>query len=76
MKQSILIIAALVLLASQVWLVVLAFKRSGLLWAVLIAFFSLIAGFIFCVVKKEGWPAWTLNVIAWLTIIAVYRNWF
>ena len=67
--------AALLLLVSQVWLVVLAFKRSGLMWAVLIAFFSLIAGLAFCIIKKEGWVVWCLNVVAWFSVIAVYRNW-
>jgi hypothetical protein len=46
-----------------------------LLWAVLIAFFSLIAGLIFCLTKKEGWLPWVLNVIACLAVIAVYNNW-
>jgi hypothetical protein len=39
-------------------------------------FFSLIAGLVFCVTKKEGWLPWTLNLIAWLGVIGVYRNWF
>jgi len=67
--------AALLLLVSQVWLVILGFKRSGLMWAVLIAFFSLIAGLAFCVIKKEGWVVWGLNVVAWFSVIALYRNW-
>jgi hypothetical protein len=75
MKQTILLVAGLLLLVSQIWLVVLGFKRSGLLWAVLIAFFSLIAGLIFCLTKKEGWLPWVLNVIACLAVIAVYNNW-
>jgi hypothetical protein len=75
MKQVIVIIAAIALLASQIWLIVLAFKRSGLLWAVLIAFFSLIAGLAFCITKKEGWLPWALNLAAWLCVVAVYRNW-
>jgi hypothetical protein len=75
MKQTILVVAGVLLLASQIWLVILGFKRSGLLWAVLIAFFSLIAGLVFCLTKKEGWLPWGLNLIAWLAVIAVYRNW-
>jgi hypothetical protein len=67
--------AALLLLVSQVWLVILGFKRSGLMWAVLIAFFSLIAGLAFCVIKKVGWVVWGLNVVAWFSVIALYRNW-
>lgn len=67
--------AALLLVVSQVWLVILGFKRSGLLWAVLIAFFSLIAGLAFCIVKKEGWVIWGLNFVAWFSVVAVTQNW-
>ena len=38
---------------SQIWLVVVAYKRSGGLWAVLIFFFSLVAGLVFCVDQKD-----------------------
>lgn len=76
MVQAIYIIASLLLIVSQVWLVVLAYKRSGGLWAVLIAFFSLIAGLTFCFTKKEGWLPWGLNVLAWFGVVGVYRNWF
>lgn len=75
MTQTVSIIASLLLLVSQIWLIVLAYKRSGLMWAVLILFFSLIAGLVFCIVKKEGWLPWTLNVVAWLGAISVYLHW-
>ena len=75
MDQIILILAAVVLVISQIWLIVLAYKRSGLVWAVLVLFFSLIAGLAFCIVKKEGWIPWSLNVLAWLGVIAVYLRW-
>ena len=75
MTQMIYYGAAVLLLVSQIWLVILGFKRSGLLWAVLIAFFSLIAGLAFCITKKEGWAVWCLNAIAWFSVLAVYRNW-
>jgi len=75
MAQTVLIVAALLLLISQIWLIFLGYKHGSLVWAVLIAFFSLIAGLIFCVVKKEGWLPWTLNLVAWLTVIAINRNW-
>jgi hypothetical protein len=75
MTGPLLILSALLLLVSQIWLVVLGYKRGGIVWAVVIAFFSLIAGLAFCIVKKEGWPAWGLNVLAWLGVMAVYRNW-
>jgi hypothetical protein len=75
MTLAIYITASLLLLVSQIWLIVLAYKRSGGLWAVLIVFFSLIAGIVFCITKKEGWIPWTLNFLSWAFIIAVYRNW-
>ena len=76
MTQAVYLTASLILLISQIWLVILAYRRSGLLWAVLMVFFSLIAGLVFCITKKEGWLPWALNVIAWFGVIAVYRNWF
>ena len=76
MTQAIYIIASLLLIVSQIWLIVLAYKRSGGVWAVLMVFFSLIAGLAFCITKKEGWLPWSLNLIAWLGVVGVYRNWF
>ena len=75
MIQAIYIISSLLLLVSQVWLIILAYRRSGLMWAVLVAFFSLIAGLVFCIVKKEGWLPWGLNVLAWLGAISIYLHW-
>jgi hypothetical protein len=75
MDRSIVLIAGIVLLISQIWLIVLGYKRGGLLWSVLIVFFSLIAGLIFCIKKKAGWLPWALNLVSWAFIIAVYRNW-
>ena len=72
----VLICAGALLLASQVWLVVLGYRRSGLLWAVLMVFFSLIAGLVFCITKKEGWVPWGLNLASWFCVIAIKRNWF
>jgi len=76
MTLAIYIIASILLVVSQIWLIVLAYRRSGGLWAVLLVFFSLIAGLIFCITKKEGWLPWSLNLLAWLGVIGVYRNWF
>jgi hypothetical protein len=63
------------LLVSQIWLIVLAYKNRGLLWAVLIVFFSLIAGLAFCINKKQGWIPWSLNFLSRAFIIAANRNW-
>jgi hypothetical protein len=76
MTLAIYIIASILLVVSQIWLIVLAYRRSGGLWAVLLVFFSLIAGLVFCITKKEGWLPWSLNLLAWLGVIGVYRNWF
>ena len=76
MTLAIYITSSLLLIISQVWLVVLAYKRGGGLWAVLIFFFSLIAGLVFCATKKVGWLPWALNVIAWFGVIGHIRYWF
>ncbi len=39
---------------------VVAFKAKGALWAVLIFFFSLLAGLIFCIMEKTGWMQWLM----------------
>ena len=68
------LIAATVLLAIGLpWLVYLGYRRGGLVWALLILFFSHIAGFVFCVVKKEGWLPWLLVLTAWAIVITKLR---
>ena len=49
------IIGLLVFLVGWIWMMVVAFKQGGALWAVLVFFFSWIAGLIFAVMKKDGW---------------------
>jgi hypothetical protein len=65
-----LIVAALLLLVGLPWLVYLGYRRGGVIWALLILFFSHIAGFVFCVVKKEGWVPWLLVLAAWTIVVA------
>ena len=65
-----LIVAALLLLIGLPWLVYLGYRRGGVIWALLILFFSHIAGFAFCVVKKEGWVPWLLVLAAWTIVVA------
>ena len=48
------ILGIVLLLVGWIWLMVVAGKTSGALWAVLIFFFSLLAGLIFCIMKKTG----------------------
>lgn len=62
--------ATLLLLVGLPWLVYLGYRRGGVIWALLILFFSLIAGLAFCIVKKTGWIPWLLIVLAWSIVIA------
>jgi hypothetical protein len=63
------LIALLLLIVGLPWLVYLGYRRGGVIWALLILFFSLIAGFAFCIVKKTGWIPWLLVLAAWLIVI-------
>jgi len=65
-----LIVATLLLLIGLPWLAYLGYRRGGVIWALLILFFSLIAGLVFCIVKKTGWIPWLLIVTAWILVIA------
>ena len=56
-------------LVGWVWLMVVAYKAAGALWAVLIFFFSLLSGLIFCVMKKTGWMQWGIMFAGWLLLI-------
>lgn len=76
MTLGIQIVAALLLIVSQVWLVVLAYKRGGAVWAVMMTFFSLIVGLVFCLTKKEGWLPLFLNFLAWIGAIGLSLRWF
>ena len=66
------IAATILLIIGLPWLVFLGYKRGGAIWAILILFFSLIAGFVFCVRKKEGWIPWLLILAA--CIITFYSH--
>ena len=65
-----LIAATLLLLIGLPWLVYLGYRRGGMVWALLILFFSLIAGLVFCIAKKTGWIPWLLILLAWSIVIA------
>jgi len=65
---------ALVLLAVGLpWLVYLGFKRGGVIWGLLVLFFSLIAGLAFCLKKKTGWLPWLL-VLAGSAIAFAHKS--
>lgn len=63
------IIGLVLFLVGWIWLMVVAYKAEGALWAVLIFFFSLLAGLIFCIMKKVGWMQWGLMLVGWLLLI-------
>lgn len=63
------ILGVVAFLVGWIWLMVVAYKTAGALWAVLIFFFSLLAGLIFCIMQKTGWMQWAIMVVGWLLII-------
>ncbi len=63
-------IGGLLTLIGWIWLMVVSFKEGGILWAVLIFFFSWIAGLIFCIVYKDGWIPWALMIVG--VVISVF----
>ena len=63
------LLGAVLMLVGWIWLMVVAYKSAGALWAVLIFFFSLLAGLIFCIMKKEGWMQWGLLLVGWLLVM-------
>ena len=68
--MAILSILGLVLcLVGWIWLMVVAYKSAGALWAVLIFFLSAIAGLIFCIMHKTGWMQWAMLVVGYLLVM-------
>ena len=63
------ILGVVLLLVGWIWLMVVAYKTAGALWAVLIFFFSLLAGLIFCIMHKTGWMQWGIAVVDWLLVM-------
>ena len=63
------ILGLVLFLVGWIWLMVVAYNAEGALWAVLIFFFSILAGLIFCIMKKVGWMQWGIMVLGWLLII-------
>lgn len=49
------LLGVVIFLIGWIWMIVVAFKQGGALWAVLVFLFSWIAGLIFAVMKKDGW---------------------
>ena len=63
------ILGLILFLVGWIWLMVIAAKTEGALWAILIFFFSLLAGLIFCIMKKVGWMQWGIMVLGWLILM-------
>ena len=62
-------VGLVVFLVGWIWLMVVAYKAAGALWTVLIFFFSLLAGLIFCIMHKTGWMQWGLMLVGWSLIM-------
>ena len=63
------ILGSLLFLVGWIWLLVVAYKAEGALWAILNIFFQPIMGLIFCILKKVGWMQWGLMVIGLLLVM-------
>jgi len=63
------LIGSIVMLIGWIWLLVTAFKNGGILWVILIFFFSLIAGLVYCIVKKTGWTQYAMILVGWLIVM-------
>lgn len=57
------LIGGLLALIGFIWLLVLSFDRGGIIWALLVFFFNIAAGLVFCFVYKTGWVPWLLMVL-------------
>jgi hypothetical protein len=57
---------SLIALIGWIWLLVVGFQRGGVLWGVLIFFFSWIAGLVFCIIHKTGWAPLAMMIVGGL----------
>lgn len=62
-------LGSLLIFIGWIWLIVVAFKKGGALWAVLVFLFSWIAGIIFAVINKEGWTQVGLMILGFVLIV-------
>ena len=56
-------LGSLIAFIGWIWLLIIGFKQGGVLWGILIFFFSCLAGLIFCIMYKTGWLPWLMLVI-------------
>lgn len=60
------LVGGLTALIGWIWLVMIGFKQGGTLWGILIFFFSVFAGIIFCIINKTGWLQLAMMVVGGL----------
>jgi hypothetical protein len=48
-------VGGLIYVIAWIWLIVVAFKAGGVIWAIVNIFVQPFTGLIFCIVKKTGW---------------------
>lgn len=63
------ILGWLMTVVGAIWLVVVAYKTAGALWAVLVFLFEPISGLIFCVMHKTGWMQFGLMIVGLVLMI-------
>jgi hypothetical protein len=56
-------LGGLLFLIGWIWLIVIAFQTSGVLWGVLNIFFQPIMGIIYAIINKNGWLQVALMII-------------
>jgi hypothetical protein len=59
-------LGGLIAFIGWIWLLVVGFKEGGVLWGLLIFFFSGLGGLIFCIVHKTGWMPFILMIVGGL----------
>ena len=59
-------LGGLIFMIGWIWLMVVAFKEGGIIWAIVIFFFGWLGGLIFAIVHKTGWIPWIVMVLGTL----------
>lgn len=59
-------LGGLLFLIGWIWLIIIAFQTSGVLWGVLNIFFQPIVGIIYAIIHKVGWLQVALMIIGLL----------
>lgn len=59
----------LMVIVGALWLVVIAYKTAGALWAVLVFFFNPLSGLIFCIMHKSGWMQFGIMIVGFVLMM-------